>query len=45
MRQDIPAKIMFADYVEGDKAKKVSGMQDQGAPRRWQEGSANAGAF
>jgi hypothetical protein len=36
MRQDIAAKIMFADYVDGDKAKNVSGTQDQVAPRRWQ---------
>jgi hypothetical protein len=34
MRQDIPAKIMFADYVDGDKAKKVSGTQDHVAQRR-----------
>jgi hypothetical protein len=34
MRKDIAAKIMFADYVDGDKANKVSGTQDQVAPRR-----------
>jgi hypothetical protein len=30
MRQDIPVKIMFADYVAGDKANKVSGHAGSG---------------
>jgi hypothetical protein len=30
MRQDIAAKIMFADYVAGDKANKVSGHAGSG---------------
>lgn len=37
MRQDIPVKIMFADYVAGDKADQVSGTQDQVAPRQLQD--------